>query len=115
MVSQPSYDPTQFSRGIPPQLWKSLIEDENRPLRDKTIQDHYSPGSTFKTITAIAGFMEGFLTDRTRFRDFHRCNYNIAQARIAATRSAKHLETLNHSGSRVICDNESGFSLDHIL
>lgn len=67
MVSRPSYDPAQFSRGIDQDLWQKLISDENHPLRDKTIQDHYSPGSTFKTITAIAALEEGIITKDTTF------------------------------------------------
>jgi penicillin-binding protein 2 len=67
MVSRPSYDPSQFSRGIDQDVWQKLISDENHPLRDKTIQDHYSPGSTFKTITAIAALEEGIITKDTTF------------------------------------------------
>lgn len=61
MVSRPSFDPTQFSRGLTSEYWKSLIDNENNPLRDRTIQEHYSPGSTFKTITAIAALEEGIV------------------------------------------------------
>lgn len=67
MLSRPSFDPTEFSRGIPSALWNKLISNENRPLRDKTIQDHYPPGSVFKTITAIAGLEEGVIDENTRF------------------------------------------------
>ncbi|MBS1960781.1 MAG: penicillin-binding protein 2 [Bdellovibrionales bacterium] len=67
MVSRPAFDPTAFSRGIPPALWANLINNENRPLRDKTIQDHYPPGSVFKIITAIAGLEEGVIDEHTVF------------------------------------------------
>lgn len=67
MVSRPSFDPTEFARGIPAQLWTSLLNNENRPLRDKTIQDHYPPGSVFKIITAIAGLEEGVIDESTTF------------------------------------------------
>jgi len=67
MVSRPSFNPSDFSRGIDPEIWNKLISDENHPLRDKTIQDHYSPGSTFKTITAIAALEEGVITKDTTF------------------------------------------------
>ncbi len=68
MLSRPSFDPTEFSRGIPAALWSRLLENENKPLRDKTIMDHYSPGSVFKTITAIAGLQEGVIDEHTKFR-----------------------------------------------
>ncbi len=67
MVSRPSFDPADFSRGIDSELWNKLIADENHPLRDKTIQDHYSPGSTFKTVTAIAALEEGIINKDTTF------------------------------------------------
>src|SRR5690606_28021870 len=54
MVSRPSFDPSQFSRGLTPEYWRSLITNENHPLRDRNIQEHFSPGSTFKPFTAIA-------------------------------------------------------------
>ena len=61
MVSRPSFDPSRFSKGITPEYWSSLIGNPNNPLRDRTIQEHYSPGSTFKTISAIAAIEEGLL------------------------------------------------------
>ena len=68
MVSRPSFDPTSFSRGIPAALWNELLNNEHHPLRDKTIQDHYSPGSTFKVVTAVAGLEEGVIDANTTFR-----------------------------------------------
>lgn len=65
MVSRPSFDPTEFSRGIPSKLWSKLLSNEDRPLRDKTLQDHYPPGSTFKAVTAIAGLEEGLIDENT--------------------------------------------------
>ncbi|MEK6706751.1 MAG: penicillin-binding protein 2, partial [Bdellovibrionota bacterium] len=67
MISRPSFDPTEFSRGIQTSIWNKLLNNENRPLRDKTIQDHYSPGSTFKIVTAIAGLEEGAIDENTKF------------------------------------------------
>ena len=61
MVSRPSFEPSQFSRGISSDYWSSLINDENNPLRARTIQEHYPPGSTFKAIAALAGLEEGLI------------------------------------------------------
>jgi len=58
MVSRPSFDPTKFSQGLTAKYWSSLINNDKNPLRDRTIQEHYAPGSTFKTITAIAALEE---------------------------------------------------------
>jgi penicillin-binding protein 2 len=61
MVSRPSFDPTQFSKGLTRTYWDSLTNDERNPLRDRSIQEHYSPGSTFKTITALAALEENLI------------------------------------------------------
>lgn len=61
MVSRPAFDPTKFSKGITKEYWSSLVNDERNPLRDRTIQEHYAPGSTFKTITAIAALEENIV------------------------------------------------------
>lgn len=62
MVSRPAFDPTNFSKGLTKEYWASLVNDENNPLRDRTIQEHYAPGSTFKTFTAIAALEEKIVT-----------------------------------------------------
>lgn len=67
MVSRPSFDPSKFSRGLTSDYWSQLINDENNPLRDRNIQDHFSPGSTFKTITALAALEEGIVTPETEW------------------------------------------------
>lgn len=64
-VSGPTYDPNEFSTGISSSLWSKLINDPDRPLRNKVIQDHNSPGSTFKPLMAVAALAENVITPRT--------------------------------------------------
>lgn len=64
-INNPSYDPNSFSTGISPEVWSKLINDPFRPLRNKIIQDHYSPGSTFKPIVALAALQENIVTPTT--------------------------------------------------
>lgn len=64
-VTTPSYDPNKFSTGIPPQVWAQLINDPFRPLRNKVIQDHFAPGSTFKPFVALAALAEKNITPNT--------------------------------------------------
>ncbi len=64
-VSGPSFDPNEFSTGISPQIWSKLINDPDRPLRNKVIQDHNSPGSTFKPLMAVAALSENIITPHT--------------------------------------------------
>lgn len=64
-VSAPSFDPNEFSTGISPDLWRRLANDLDKPLRNKPIQDHNSPGSTFKPLIAITSLAENVITPNT--------------------------------------------------
>ncbi len=57
-VNAPSYNPNEFSTGISANTWSRLINDQFKPLRNKIIQDHYAPGSTFKPFVALAALQE---------------------------------------------------------
>jgi len=61
MASTPGFDPNQFIHGISQTYWNSLIENDYRPLADKTISGAYPPGSTVKMITALAALEEGLV------------------------------------------------------
>ena len=69
-VNAPSFDPNNFTTGISNKLWKQLMNDPFRPLRNKVIQDHNPPGSTFKAVTALAAVNEGIVNESTT----HHCN-----------------------------------------
>lgn len=60
--SAPSFDPNLFVRGISSADYKGLLEDDHRPLSDKTVQGAYPPGSTFKMVAALAALEAGLLT-----------------------------------------------------
>ena len=60
-VSEPSFDPNLFSKRVSPHIWKKWVSNEDRPLRNKVIQDHYAPGSTFKPIVALAGLQQNLI------------------------------------------------------
>jgi len=59
LISKPSFDPNLFVGGISSEDWKLLSNDPDYPLSNRSIQGIYSPGSTFKVITAIAALEEG--------------------------------------------------------
>lgn len=65
-VSHPSFDPNMFSKKIPPKTWRKWQNNPDKPLRNKAIQDHYAPGSTFKPIVALAGLQEGAIKPNQR-------------------------------------------------
>jgi len=66
MVSRPAYNPTKFSEGLTAKYWNSLINNDKRPMRNRAVQEHYSPGSTFKIFTAITALEEGMIDDKTQ-------------------------------------------------
>ena len=57
-ISHPAFDPNQFSKGVDTKTWRKWLNSPDRPLGNKVIQDHYSPGSTFKPIVALAALQE---------------------------------------------------------
>lgn len=66
MINTPSYDPNYFATDIPTRVWNKLTSDPFKPLRNKVLQDHFSPGSTFKPFVGLAALQEGVITDKTR-------------------------------------------------
>ena len=54
LVSAPSYNPNAFVHGIESAYWKTLINDNKKPLVNKAISGLYPPGSTIKTIVALS-------------------------------------------------------------
>ncbi|MGE3973292.1 MAG: penicillin-binding transpeptidase domain-containing protein, partial [Bdellovibrionales bacterium] len=66
-LSAPTYDPNEFSKGITAKLWSDLASDPFQILRNKVIQTHTPPGSTFKAVVALASLQEKLITPRTTF------------------------------------------------
>ncbi len=69
MASYPDYNPEDFVGGISNENWNKYTNNEAKPLVNKAIQNSYSPGSTFKMITAIAGLESGAINLNTRIND----------------------------------------------
>jgi penicillin-binding protein 2 len=59
MVSRPTFDPNDFAVRISRAQWNKLVNDDDHPLLNKSIQAQLAPGSTFKIIMAAAGLQEG--------------------------------------------------------
>lgn len=67
MVSRPSFDPSKFSQGLSNDYWNSIVTNKERPMRDRTVQEHYPPGSVFKIFALIAGLEEKIIDENTEF------------------------------------------------
>jgi penicillin-binding protein 2 len=59
MVSRPAYDPNLFAARIAQRDWNELLKNPDKPLLNRTIQQQWAPGSTFKPIMAFAGLESG--------------------------------------------------------
>lgn len=62
IASSPSFNPNLFVRGISQIDYNLLMEDDHRPLANKTVSGAYPPGSTFKMVTALAALEAGAIT-----------------------------------------------------
>lgn len=60
MVSEPEYNPNLI-----PSDFGQLNRDPNQPLLNRTTQELYPPGSTFKVVTATAALDSGKITPNT--------------------------------------------------
>lgn len=69
MASYPDYNPADFIGGISQEAWNNYTNNEAKPLVNKAIQNSYSPGSTFKMVTAIAGLESGVINLKTKIND----------------------------------------------
>ena len=69
MASYPDYDPSLFVNGISTENWNMYNNNNLHPLVSKATQVSYSPGSTFKMISAIAGLESGVITTSSRIND----------------------------------------------
>ncbi|NMA25473.1 MAG: penicillin-binding protein, partial [Clostridiales bacterium] len=56
-ASYPTYDPSSISKN-----YTDLLNNDNLPLLNRATQGIYSPGSTFKMVTALTGLRTGKIT-----------------------------------------------------
>jgi penicillin-binding protein 2 len=59
LVSKPAFDPNVMTGHLTRAEEAQLEADPYKPFIDKTLRQHYYPGSTYKFVTAIAGLLDG--------------------------------------------------------
>ncbi|MBR5614468.1 MAG: penicillin-binding protein 2 [Clostridia bacterium] len=57
IASHPTYNPSEYTK-----IYNSLLNDPHKPLFNRALNGAYTPGSTFKPLTAIAALEEGIIT-----------------------------------------------------
>ncbi|HWD67947.1 MAG TPA: penicillin-binding protein 2 [Caulobacteraceae bacterium] len=65
LASAPSFDANRFVKGLTAPEYKALSEYDRKPLFNKALTANYPPGSTFKTMVALAALEAGVNPDRT--------------------------------------------------
>ena len=65
LVNLPSYDNNLFAKGISNEEYKSLINNPDLPLFNRSIAGTYPPGSTLKPAVALAALSEKTITPDT--------------------------------------------------
>lgn len=63
-ASYPTFDLSKFN-----EIYDELLNDPTLPLLNRAMQGLYSPGSTFKIVTAVAALREGVATPTQRIYD----------------------------------------------
>ncbi len=65
LVSAPSFDANRFVKGLSAAEYQALAQYERKPLFNKALTATYPPGSTFKTMVALAALKQGVDPART--------------------------------------------------
>jgi len=65
LMSAPAFDANQFVKGVPRSLYHALATYDHKPLFNKALTATYPPGSTFKTMVALAALEAGIDPNRT--------------------------------------------------
>ncbi len=78
LASYPAYSPGALSDGITNSEFDQYFQSADRPMFNRAIQGTYSPGSTFKMVTAIGALESGaigineYVVDRGRYDKGHK-------------------------------------------
>ncbi len=70
LASYPNYNPETFDED-----YEDLMKAKSKPLFNRVLNGTYSPGSTFKPLTAIAGLETGILKPNTYITDHGKYTY----------------------------------------
>jgi penicillin-binding protein 2 len=65
LVSYPGYDNNLLANSVDTDYWNRLLNDDSSPLLNFATQYKAAPGSTFKIVSATAGFGEGVISTST--------------------------------------------------
>lgn len=67
LVTYPGYDNNLMANGVNAEYFSRLLNDQSRPLNNYATTQMTAPGSTFKMVSATAGFLEEVINPYTVF------------------------------------------------
>ena len=65
MASSPTFDANKFVHGISSKDWQDLINNDKKPLINKSIAGTYPPGSTIKPLVALSALENDVVSPKT--------------------------------------------------
>ena len=63
LVSHPSFEPNTMTGHLTRAEEALLLADQRKPFIDKTLRQHYPPGSTYKFVVALAALEDGVIDE----------------------------------------------------
>lgn len=74
LVSRPSFEPNVMTGHLTPAEEALLNQDPRKPFIDKTLRQHYPPGSTYKFVAGLAALEDGLIDpdERLSCPGYHR-------------------------------------------
>jgi penicillin-binding protein 2 len=102
MASAPSFDPNAFVFGISVPEWNGLLNDDHKPLSNKSVSGAYPPGSTYKPVVALAALEAGVISPtETVFCPGH---YTLGNRRFHCWSRGGHGRVNMHEALKFSCD-----------
>jgi penicillin-binding protein 2 len=68
LASAPTFDPRDWVPRLSPEIWNTYTNDDIAPMRNRCVYGYYFPGSTFKTVVALAALEAGVIDPETVYR-----------------------------------------------
>lgn len=90
MYSNPTYDNNRIAQGDIDYL-SALLKDRTQPLLNRALNDCYVPGSTYKTLTLMAGLDSGkFTLDTPFYNDKDPTHFQALQVTLGEGNNTEH-------------------------
>ena len=104
LVSTPSYDPQDFALGMDTKTWNALNENKDHPLMNR-ITSVYTPGSTFKMISAAIGLDSKTIDENTAIEKVEKWQKDKSWGNNYVTTTEQYTEPSNLKNALIYSDN----------